>query len=282
MIDETDDDDDDSTYNNGSDNGHDDDDDDADDNVPVPAAKQIEPGGNIVPPDANEPPVLANQPEEEAGHHEAAPPVPDENPGHNVPAANLDDQGEVNNIENVSYNESAHEEEGNADDNDAAYNNPGIDTVPIPANLPTQAQREMQRLANEGQVPVVYAGRTRGQHNRQHVHATMASPPPIKPQEMTPYEKALFRRRTAGVGPPSHTRNNETTTLMHTVFDPIHTQEGLASVWVTRSGGRLQRTQATPYTKGRRATQGGKPITATEKPGPRVPHVPEAKANGRD
>ena len=181
----------------------------------------------------------------------AQPPNPhDEQPIHNNPPDMVTIEDPDQN-EQVDYNDAGNDEETitnqneeqptnnmdeplptNPQDNEGPINNDiGTQVLPNDPTLPPRAQRELNRLANDGVGPTIYQGRTRSEtHQQAHNMITNTQPEPTTPlpyQHMTSFEKELFRRRIAGVRVPSEIGDEQNETLRHTVLTQYTLKKGL-------------------------------------------------------
>ena len=110
-------------------------------------------------------------------------------------------------------------------------NDTGTPTIPNDPALPPRAQRELNRLANDGIGPTIYQGRTRSEsQQRAHNMTTTThteSTVPWPYHDMTPFEKELFHRRIAGVRVPSEVGYEQNEVLRHTVLTQYTLKKGL-------------------------------------------------------
>ena len=109
-------------------------------------------------------------------------------------------------------------------------------------SLPPRAQRELQRLANDGICPRIYQGRmlSQAQHAAQSMttNGMLEASAPLPYQHMTPFEKELFHRRIAGVCPIRNWARAKRGSSSHRTH-AIHTQERTAGFWAARCGSGL-------------------------------------------
>ena len=110
-------------------------------------------------------------------------------------------------------------------------NDTGTPTIPNDPTLPPRAQRELNRLANDGIGSTIYQGRTRSEsQQRAHNMTTTThteSTVPWPYHDMTPFEKELFHRRIAGVRVPSEIGYEQNEVLRHTVLTQYTLKKGL-------------------------------------------------------
>ena len=102
------------------------------------------------------------------------------------------DQNEEQSTNNMEEQIPNHQE----DDEVPTNNDTGMRTMPNDPTLPPRAQRELNRLVNEGIGPTIYQGRTRSETQQlAHNMSTTAQPEstiPLPYQHMTNFEKELF------------------------------------------------------------------------------------------
>ena len=103
--------------------------------------------------------------------------------------------------------------------------------MPNDPTLPPRAQRELNRLANDGIGPTIYQGQTRSE-TRQLAHnmSTTGQPEstiPLPYQHMTNFGKELFHRCIAGVHVPSEIGYEQNEVLQHTVLTQYTLKKGL-------------------------------------------------------
>ena len=103
--------------------------------------------------------------------------------------------------------------------------------MPNDPTLPPRAQRELNRLANDGIGPTIYQGWTRSKTQQlAHNMSTNAQPEstiPLPYQHMTNFKKELFHRRIAGVRVPSEIGYEQNEVLWHTVLTQYTLKKGL-------------------------------------------------------
>ena len=221
LVDPYDDGDDDSTYHpeeEDDDIDDDDDNEDGDDDDPDPPhdPNEEQPIHNIPPDIEDVDPANQNDQEPESDHH-----------GDDDEEITTNDQNEeqsTNNMEEQIPN--------NQEDDEAPTNNDtGTRTMPNDPTLPPRAQRELNRLANDGIGPTIYQGRTRSETQQlAHNMSTTAQPEstiPMPYQHMTNFEKELFHRRIAGVCVPSEIGYEQNEVLRHTVLTQYTLKKGL-------------------------------------------------------
>ena len=219
LVDPYDDGDDDSTYHpeEGDDDSDDDDDNDDgdDDNPDIPHHPDEEQPMHNNPPDIIED-VDVDQNDQEAES--------DDN--------SADDQNLNNNDQNEEASTASIEEQipNNHDDDEASAltnNDTGTPTMPNDPTLPPRAQRELNRLSNDGIGPTIYQGRTRSETHNMSTTGQLESSTPLPYQHMTKFERELFHRRIAGVRVPSEIGYEQNEVLRHTVLTQYTLKKGL-------------------------------------------------------
>ena len=220
LVDPDDADEDDSTYHpeegdDDIDDGDDNEDGDDDDDPDLPQDPNDEqPLHNIPPHINNDDPVDETDQESESDHHD-----------------NNNDEERTIKREQSTSNMEGHAPNNQENDERTTSNDTGTPTIPNDPMLPPRAQRELNRLANDGIGPTVYQGRTRSE-TRQLAHnmTTTTYPEPTMPlpyQDMTTFERELFHRRIAGVRVPSEIGYEQNEVLRHTVLTQYTLKKGL-------------------------------------------------------
>ena len=218
LVDPDDDGEDDSTYHpeeedDDMDDGDDNEDGDDDDPDPPQDPNEEQPLHNIHPHIEDDDPADENDQDSESDHHDD------------------DDEERTIKQEQSTNNTEEHAHNNQEDDEPPSNNDTGTPTIPNNPMLPPRAQRELNRLANDGIGPTIYQGQTRSESQQLAHNMTTTTHPestmPLPYHDMTPFEKELFHRRIAGVHVPSEIGYEQNEVLRHTVLTQYTLKKGL-------------------------------------------------------